>query len=321
MTTKKQEFNLYYLIIFLYRRRLPILIITLIAAAISTAISFVIPEKFQSTVVFYPAKTTSLSKELLTDNTLSAKKLLEFGEEEETEQLLQILESDKIKSYIIEKHNLMSHYDISKFEAEATTKVRRVFNSNIRFSKTKYMSIRISVLDTDPEVASKIANDIVDYLDVVINEMKKNRAVQAFEIVKKEHERLSQEFLVLQDKLSNFRYYNFSLKDTNIRDLKTLKYNLLIKNIKNKNERLSDIKKKLEEAGIDAHNTVSSVFIIDKAYPAEKKVYPVRWIIVVASTISTFFFIIILLLLVEKLKKVLPVKKTNNKIDVKKSNC
>ena len=38
--------------------------------------------------------------------------ILEFGKEEEAEQMLQVLYSDEIRDKVISKFNLMEHYDI-----------------------------------------------------------------------------------------------------------------------------------------------------------------------------------------------------------------
>ena len=58
-----------------------------------------------------------------------------------------------------------------------------------------------------------------------------------------------------------------------------------------------------EQAEADANSSISHKFIVDIAYPAEKKAYPIRWLIVVISTFSTVFFSVILLLFKEKIKE------------------
>jgi uncharacterized protein involved in exopolysaccharide biosynthesis len=43
-------------------------------------------------------------------------------------------------------------------------------------------------------------------------------------------------------------------------------------------------------------------FVVSNAYPAEKKSYPVRWIIVVVSTMTSVLMAIIAILLIENIK-------------------
>jgi uncharacterized protein involved in exopolysaccharide biosynthesis len=51
---------------------------------------------------------------------------------------------------------------------------------------------------------------------------------------------------------------------------------------------LSFLKSKYAEAALDASQQLPKKFVINKAIKAEKKSYPVRWLIVVASTFSAF---------------------------------
>ena len=69
-------------------------------------------------------------------------------------------------------------------------------------------------------------------------------------------------------------------------------------------KQLSLIKSKYEEAKVDATQNMPQKFIIDKAYPAEKKSYPIRWLIVVMSTFAAFFLSVILIILLENLNKI-----------------
>ena len=69
-------------------------------------------------------------------------------------------------------------------------------------------------------------------------------------------------------------------------------------------ERIATMQTAFEQAEADANSSISHKFIVDTAYPAEKKAYPIRWLIVVISTLSTILFTIILLLIKEKIKEV-----------------
>ncbi len=51
-------------------------------------------------------------------------------------------------------------------------------------------------------------------------------------------------------------------------------------------ERLVEVLESFEEAMVDATSTFPQKFIVNSAYPAEKKTYPVRWLIVTISTLS-----------------------------------
>jgi uncharacterized protein involved in exopolysaccharide biosynthesis len=69
-------------------------------------------------------------------------------------------------------------------------------------------------------------------------------------------------------------------------------------------EKLSELRKKLEQANVDVNGNLSNVFILQEASVSEKKAYPVRWIIVVVSTFGSFVFGCILILFKEKLSQI-----------------
>ncbi len=49
------------------------------------------------------------------------------------------------------------------------------------------MAVKITVFDTDPQMAADMANDIAALLDSTRNFMQKERAVKAFQIVNEEY--------------------------------------------------------------------------------------------------------------------------------------
>jgi uncharacterized protein involved in exopolysaccharide biosynthesis len=54
-------------------------------------------------------------------------------------------------------------------------------------------------------------------------------------------------------------------------------------------KQLSELKAKYEEAKVDATKDLPHKFIVSSAYKAEKKSYPIRWLIVMITTLSAFF--------------------------------
>jgi hypothetical protein len=96
---------------------------------------------------------------------------------------LQVLHSDEIMQRLVEKYDLMSHYEIKPSEKYAQSKLAAKYKSNLTFKRTQYMAIEISVLDKCPETATNIANDCTNLIDTVLNKMQKTRAREALAIV------------------------------------------------------------------------------------------------------------------------------------------
>jgi capsule polysaccharide export protein KpsE/RkpR len=67
-------------------------------------------------------------------------------------------------------------------------------------------------------------------------------------------------------------------------------------------KQLALIKAKYEEARVDAEQVITQKFIVNKAVKAEKKAYPIRWLIVVLSTLSSLLFGMLVLMIFENIK-------------------
>jgi uncharacterized protein involved in exopolysaccharide biosynthesis len=256
-----------------------------------------------------------------------------FGDEEETEQLLQILNSNEIVDYIVDKYDLMKHYDIDPGSKFLKTELYKTFSDNISFRKTKYQSVEIEVFDADPQYASDIANDISLYADSVMNKIRKKRAWDALLIVEWEYKKLGQQIQEMSDSLSEINKmgvldyteqvtaYTSGLSEgiaTGKISASGIKYlenklarlekyghaSMEISDFINfEQERLSDLKGKWVEAGVEYAQNLSYVYIVNKAFPAEKKSKPVRWLIVVMSTGSAFLFSLLLVGFIDFFKK------------------
>ena len=273
---------------FLIRNYKAVLIITLLGLIASVIISLVITPKYKSAIVIFPASTSSISKALLTDMSMSPKDILKFGEEEETEQLMQILQSDEIKAKIIQKYDLVNHYKIDSSSKYYKTDLLNEYYSNISIRKTEFQAVEIIALDTDPKYAALIANDIADLLDSVYNKIQKERAFKALEIVEKVYLEQNKYVEELKDSIISISWAKGGL------------YNSLAKQLDEEIVQLSLLKAKLNEAKVDAFQDLPHKYVVNPAQVSEKKSYPLRSLLVIVSTISTFIFALFFLLIIER---------------------
>ena len=328
----KADLNSGNLIVFFYKWRKPLLIVTVVAIIASVVVSLLIENKYKSTVVLFPTTTSSISKALISENNNGKEDVLRLGEEEQAEQMIQILNSDEIRNRIIEKYNLARHYNIEDDVDYQFTKLQREYESNVTFERTKFMSVEINVLDHDPDTAAMIANDIAALLDTVKNRMRKEIADEALKIVEEEYNGQIAYLNLLDDSLTEIR----KLGIINVRaQSERLTEQLAIAILKgNKNaatqlqakldtlskysgvfigiqdqltleqKRLVLIRSKFREAQIDSEKSLQHKFIVNNAFPAEKKSYPIRWLIVVISTFASFLLALVLILFFESIKSI-----------------
>lgn len=325
------DFDSSRLFLFLYKYRSPLIIVTIAAVLLSVLFSspwFITP-KYKSEVIMYPASSNSISKALLTEGQSGDKDILEYGEDAATEQLLQLLSSNRIRSRIIEKYDLMNHYDIDPASKYANTQLHEAYNNNINFSRTEFMAVRVEVLDKDPQLAADIANDITAILDSVKNEIAQKRAIKAFNIVKEEYTEQKKEIKRMEDSLTEIRKYGVHDYESQAemfnqqlakeiaagdqQGIKALENKLdvlakygsgyvgLSQQLEYERSKLSLLKRKYQEAKVDAFEILPQKFVVNSAYKAEKKSYPTRWLIVVITTLSAILMTIIVLLIMKNI--------------------
>lgn len=342
--SKKQDKTLSFeeIIDFMWRWKKQLIIvsiITIVLSSIFSAPTFIKP-KFKSSVVFYPTTNNSISRALLPEVGQRAQDALEFGAEEEAEKALQILQSSKLRGRLIQQFDLMSHYKIDPTKGKfPMTKLDKKLDGNIKVSRTRYLSIKIDVMDENPEMAAKLATGIANLYDTIKNEISLERAQAALEIVERVHKakeeminglhkqmqelgrqgvinyeeqsKAIQEALILAGG-GSLRSSGGSRSSSTINDLLEQQSKLvefgglylsIVDKIKLEEDKLSDITAKLDRARVDVEESMSHQFRVSDASVAEKKASPVRWLIVFVSLITTFLLSSLVFAFVEKVNR------------------
>lgn len=75
-----------------------------------------------------------------------------------------------------------------------------------------------------------------------------------------------------------------------------------MENLELEQKKLSDLREKYNNVRIDAEQVLPSKFTVNRASPAEKKAYPVRWLIVLVTGLTAFSVSLIILLTLENLR-------------------
>jgi capsular polysaccharide biosynthesis protein len=318
------------LLLYVHNRRKPLFIITILGFVFSFIISYFLKPEYESTVVLFPATSSSVSQSLLTDNT-AKKEILKFGEQEDVEQILQVLLSDEIRDRIIKKFNLMKHYEIDNNDSYPQTKLFKKYKENVTFTRTEFMSIQIKVTDNNAQFAANIANEIANQLDTVMNQIQNERAIQALKIVEKEYFDHLKFVNSIQDSLKKIREkgvvdyesqsevyndaYAKAIADGKLKGAELLQekikiiaeyggaYVSLRELLEYEIKKSSILESKYTEAKVDVEQKLPHKYIVSKAIKAEKKSFPIIWLIVSVSTVSTFALALLLLIIFDNLKK------------------
>lgn len=324
----KSNLDSSHLILFVYNRLRIFIAVGLVAAIVSSVVSLLVEEKFQSSVVMFATTQSSIGQQFFEET--NSGDILSYGETEDAERLLQLLNSNLVRGKIIKSHNLAEHYDIDVNKSGGKTLLQKEYNSNVSASLTRYGSIQVAVMDKDPQLAKEIANHLVQLTDSLANKLRNERAQLAFELAQQSYEKAVKEIQTAEDKLGELHsqgIYNFeaqvegltiqygtAIANNNLKGARTIQndldrisklaneYNELANFLEPAYEQLAILKKRFDLLKVDAETHLPSSLVVDMAEAADKKSYPVRWLIVVVSVFSSLAFTLIALLVLDSIK-------------------
>jgi len=326
------SFNAFDLISFAWKKKWILAGVSVAAIIVSVIVSLNITPRFRSQLVLFPAASISISQDLISTQTvlLERQDILSFGEQEETERMLQILNSGKIKDYIINKYDLLTHYGIDLSQPYPYTRLDNKIKSNIKYRRTEYNSIEISVMDTDPDYAANIANDIGTYVDSAFHDILRQRAEEVLRIMEQAYESSETEIKTLSDSLQRIRdlgVIDFNIQASSLSSAYTEAlaagnsivaddiqnrmnilsryaniYNTLTQKLNSEIARSIQLRDRLAAYRISAEQYIPQVYIVDRAAVPERKAVPKRSVIVFISTLSAFAFAFLVLLVFDNIK-------------------
>lgn len=291
-----------------------IMVLAILSAAFFSGPAFITP-KYKSFAIVYPANISS------------------YSDENETEQMLQILQSKDISDSIIARFNLPAHYEIDKNYVHYYTTMMDEYWQNVHVSKTPYEGVSIEVRDKDANMACNMVNVMIDLYNLKVRNMHEEKFGEVVRMYsralqkKKDYidsldsritylgqeygltdyeaqaEQVTKGFLKTVDGTGSDR-----IRDAEVNKLKTnieakgaemqILQNLIIQ----ESIKYTDLKNDYEKAYMDYDRRFTYTNVITSPYPADKKSYPVRWLIVVLAAVASFFISFIVILLLENFK-------------------
>jgi capsular polysaccharide biosynthesis protein len=290
-------------------------LLAILFSAIFSSSVFIQP-KYKSTARIYPSFN-----------------IYKFSDESESEQLLEFINSQDIKFRVIDAFNLGEVYRISKNDPLYQTYILAEFNDNVSFKKTEYETVEISVLDTDPKRACAMCDSIISFLDEKIRSVHKIKFDEVVKIASGDLKKIDHEIDSIKTQMDVLRKdykildYESQAKEVTrgmVSVLSEQKKNTAggkelqewMKNLSEKGgeyeilanlqktsllERDS-IKKIYDQALSNSKKKINYGQRVQSPVPADKKAYPVRWLIVLASTLSALFVAMLVILVLENRK-------------------
>lgn len=253
-----------------------------------------------------------------------------YSEESESEQLLENIRSVDIKFRLIDAFELDKVYKVNRQDPLYKTYILDKFNKNISFKKTEFESVEIKVLDENPQRASDMVDSIILYFNQMLQKQHAVKYLEVAEIAAHDLEIKNREIDSLSTIMNELRsQYGLLDYDTQVegattglmeaaaKNGNTKPAKEMIENLKVKGgefqrmqnqlmefERVADSLKIQHDWGL-SHGTkkISYGIVVENPFPADKKSYPVRWLIVFLSAVATLFAGMVTVLLIDFIRE------------------
>lgn len=293
-------------------------VITIVAALLAVIFSspWVITPLFKSVAVVYPHNINP------------------YSEESETEQMLQLIQSRDIKDSVIKKFDLAGHYEIDSNYKYFYSTLLYEYDQRVSINKTMYESVEIEVMDKDPQMAAKIVQAIIDFYNKKVRKIHNEKWLEVVKIYgtqltsKKQY--IDSLRTIMKDLGKNYGLYEYESQSeeitkgllktmmgsaqVNTREVEKLNESMkekggelvsVVELLRNEARTYADVKLEYEQASRFFTDKMTYVNVVTPPFAADKKSYPIRWLIVVITVIATFFLALIIILIIENYKSFL----------------
>ena len=266
----------------------------------------VMEPRYKSSATVYPVNLNSYSIETRTD------------------QLLQLMESNSIRDSVIKRFGLPEKYEIDTAANGGYFALYNEFNDRVEISKTRYESVQIEVVDEDPRQARDMVLEMLDQVNLLARRLQREKSNEVLVIAERSlaHERHKLDSV--EARLNVLRQEKGLLSyDTQVKELTKGLVKALGSGSAAQREALQSRIRDLEEKGGEFRQLteLSNLFrqnydrllteyekVVNDVtkeltytnvvvYPevSDKKVWPVRWLIVSTATLAALFLCFVLL--------------------------
>ena len=274
----KEREDSHRLLAFLYKKRVAIVVGIFLGLLAGISLYVSMPKKYRSTAIVYPVN--SFTRDQILSNP-------QFGHELESEHLMQLLESRSIRDSVINKFDLVQYYQIDQSQKDWNEKLTLHFIGDVKFFRSKYLSIVISAEMKDPELAAQVVNYIVEVVNDFRKEIFKENMQSELDYLAmtmndydKERDSIKNVIYAMDGaKENNFIIENYLLmsgKENYVANkfVSTPEAAELIEQYKSIDQEYRDAKLKYSDAKEMARRPLLDNYVIDTAYPTFKPVSP-----------------------------------------------
>ena len=252
-----------------------------------------------------------------------------YSDESETEQSVQIFQSRDIRDSVVKRYDLAKHWGIDSSYNHFESTLVWEYSQRVRINKTPYGAVEIDVWDQEPAMARDIIYAMLEAYNKKIRSMHKEKFGEVvlnynyimgvrrgyLDSLKGRAEELGLKYGILEYQSQTREvmraYLGTGGGSVRSAEAKAMKKNLeekggemlmLSEMMRAESEAFSTIKMDADRALLDYNRNYTYVNVLSKPFVPDKKGYPIRWLIVVFSTLAAFFLAILVIGMIEQSK-------------------
>ncbi|MBL7137389.1 MAG: hypothetical protein ISS17_01265 [Bacteroidales bacterium] len=295
----------------LFRWKIHLAVIVALAVVLSVILSspIVITPLYKSYAVAYPSNVAP------------------YSDENETEQMIEMLNSGDIRDSVIGKFDLAVHWKIDSNYKYFLSTLFWIYSQRVKITKTPYEAVNVEVWDPDPRMACDMVNAILDFYNIKVRKLHKdkfyevvvnyetivNEKIMKLDSLRQRAEELGTKYGLMEYQAqtrevmrallgtgSQSGRYNEALKYKKNIEEKGAEMLLIQEMMAAETEEFAIFKLDYDRALLDYNRAYTHVNILTNPYVSDKKSYPIRWLIVVGSVLAISFLALIVIGVIER---------------------
>jgi uncharacterized protein involved in exopolysaccharide biosynthesis len=295
-----------------WKIHLAVIVVITVILAVFFSSSLIITPLYKSYAIMYPSNVSP------------------YSDENETEQMVQIMQSRDIRDSVVKEFNLAKHWKIDSSYRFFMSTLDWVYSQRVKVGKTPYLAVTLEVWDPDPGMARDIVNAMMKFYNLKVRALHKEKfgeVVNNYQTImaykKQSLDSLSDRVKELgtkyglMDYQAQTREVMRALVGPGGRMADAQRYRKALEEkggemkmveelMTSEAEGYSFLKLDYDRAVLDYHRNYTYINLLTKPYAADKKSYPIRWLIVVVSVVAVLFLSLIVIGVVENRKVLKP---------------
>lgn len=209
-----------------------------------------------------------------------------FASDIEIDGHIQIFQSGRMRDSLTSRYNLAEKFGIDLSETGGLSRLYKAIDTRIKYKKTRFSSVSVTVLDPDPEKAAEMANTIVELGDIIKEDILYENRMKAFMQAQLHYENKLQGVEKLENKIDNLE--NTTDDNTKSNELFRLKnqYSIELQELGSRRNHLETVER-------DFKTELPRTYVISEAIPAAEPTWPRRKLIALASVFAYIFLLIV----------------------------